>query len=73
MLRADLVKLYEADKRWKSELLAAITDATEVVKRHFDVVADNSRHALMQLNAERLAHMDRRIQRLERKPRRKAK
>lgn len=66
MLMDELGKLYQANERWKNEILDADEKWKEELKQHFDVIAENIRHDLLKgaLNDKIEQHEDR-IIRLE--------
>ena len=47
MLMDELGKLYQANERWKDEILDANEKWKEELKQHFDVIAENIRHDLL--------------------------
>lgn len=47
LLMIELGKLYDANERWKDDLLLANEKWKEEIIRHFDVTAENMRHDLL--------------------------
>ncbi len=54
MLMGEIGKLYDANKRWKDEIM-----------QHFDVVAENIRHDALGANRDEVERLKDRVTRLE--------
>lgn len=44
LLMEEMARLYDANQRWKDEILEHVAAAEIRTKEHFDVVAENLRH-----------------------------
>jgi predicted nucleic acid-binding Zn-ribbon protein len=66
MLMDEIGKLYDANEKWKDEILEANEKWKDELKKHFDVIAENIHHDMLKgaLNDKVEQHEDR-IQNLE--------
>ena len=62
----EIGKLYDANERWKNEILTANARWKEEILTHFDLVAETMRYDLLGAHKDRIENHEDRIRRLER-------
>ncbi len=65
MLMGEIGKLYDANERWKDEILGTNQQRKEEIKRHFDLTVETIRHDLQGANRDRIENHEDRIVRIE--------
>ncbi len=69
MLMGHIGRLYDANERWKNEIIhtvdGKIEDSEERTKRYFDVVVEDIRHDLEGANKDEIEVIKDRVTRLE--------
>ena len=66
LLMESIGKLYDANERWKDEIMDADRVWKDEIKEHFDLKVEVIRHDLLGVNRERIENHEDRLIRLER-------
>jgi hypothetical protein len=67
LLMESIGRLYDANERWKDEVIGAQERWKDEIKRHFDLKVETIRHDLLGANKDRIENHEHRITRLERR------